>query len=161
MRRRLPRCPFCRGRMLPQARENGWFVYVCEKCEAVSPKARSFGQALDKADARMEHELVWFNRENSPLIDGEYLCEYVYRIGNEPDSYLPRKCYGIRRFFTDDMAFDSERDNAMFGKTTKILRWSDFRKTTGNDADLRETATQDLAREKERRNSETADRAIQ
>ena len=138
-RKTLPKCPYCGARMFPQASTDGWISYICSnaECKAVSPREKTFGKALDKAEKRAEVTLKWINRDKyEPAQNGEYLCEYAYV--KSPDEEPVLRYYGVRGFDVAERRFKYEGESFLH-QTVKVLRWADF---TKDNAETVRTATQ-------------------
>lgn len=134
MRRKLPRCPYCGERMFPQATQDSWISYVCNnaECKAVSPRDRTFGRALNKADTRAKPVLEWFNRdEYQPARDDDFLCEYAFVDPIKPDEKPSMLFYGVRRWYVAQEKFAYEKEGPdRFNQVIRVLRWMDFKGTT-------------------------------
>lgn len=131
MRRKLPSCPFCGSRMFPQATQDGWINYVCGNadCKAVSPRDRTFGRALNRADARANAVVEWFERtEFEPTRQDDFLCEYAFMNPKKPEEKPVMTFYGVRRWNMIERKFDYEKeDPGEHGHVIQILRWMDFK----------------------------------
>lgn len=131
MRRKLPSCPYCGGRMFPQATQDGMISYVCNNadCKAVSPRDRTFGRALNKADSRACAVVEWFDRAVfQPTRPDDYLCEYAFIDSKRPEKEPIMTFYGVRRWNMEKDKFDTEkRDPADEDYLIRIIRWMDFK----------------------------------
>ena len=138
MRRRMPYCPFCRmpdgskSRMHPQVSADGWISYVCDNpnCQAVSPRERTYNRAIERALKRSEPVLMWFDRDDEPMRDDQYLCEYVFVYPDSPQKVPVSTYYGVWRWMPDTRQFGCEGSNKWFTCEMKVLRWADFKGET-------------------------------
>lgn len=127
----LPRCPYCGGRMLPQATQDRWISYVCsnENCRAVSPHDRSFNSALNKAHSYAGIEKSWINRdEYIPCRQDEYLCECELTRMVNVNYSCATTYYAVLHWDSERRMFDHEADGyGIDNQFMRVKRWIDFK----------------------------------
>lgn len=109
--------------MLPQASSDTSISYVCSNplCRAVSPRARTFHEALEKARKRAETPLVWHDRKTDPpTIPGQYLCKYTFGDVTPHSLFF----YGVLSWYPEQR-FQHEAFTGQAGRIN-IISWMDF-----------------------------------